>query len=194
MIHLANALLLLGALVWIAVTTAMAGSSRPRPLPATLRLASIAGASTYILALSGALVVDQGAGAACAGWPLCGNGFQLTSGQYADINLLHRLVAGIVVLLLGYSMVKLRRSRPTDRALRLATVTVSLLVVAQVIAGALVVDLHLPAAVRAVHLALASALWGCVVLTAILARGVESGYVSGDSRVDRPMPVGAAAS
>jgi heme A synthase len=194
MIHLANALLLLGALVWMAVITATAGSQRSRPSPATARVALWAMVATYVLALSGALVVDQGAGAACAGWPLCGNGFQLSSGQYADINLLHRLVAGIVVLLLGYSMMRLRRARPGDRALHRATVAVTLLIVAQVAAGALVVDLHLPAAVRAIHLALASALWACVVITAAIARGATAGEVAGASRVDRPVPAGAAAS
>ncbi|MDQ6856990.1 MAG: COX15/CtaA family protein [Candidatus Dormibacteraeota bacterium] len=194
MIHLANALLLLGALVWIAVSTAMATSSRPRPSVPTLRLAGIAAAATYVLALSGALVVDQGAGGACAGWPLCGNGFQLTSGQYADINLLHRLVAGVVVLLLGYSMMKLRRARPGDRALRSATLGVTLLIVAQVIAGAVVVDLHLPPAARAVHLALASALWACVLTSAVLTRGNASAQITDGTRVDRSLHAGVAAS
>jgi heme A synthase len=194
MIHLANALLLLAALVWIAATTTMMGSTRSRPSASTVRLGTIAAAATFMLALSGALVVDQGAGGACAGWPLCGNGFQLSSGQYADINLLHRFVAGIVVLLLGYSMMKLRRSRPDDRGLRRASVSVTLLLVAQVAAGALVVDLGLPPAARAIHLALASALWGCVVLTVTIARGVSAVDAPDGSRVDRPIRVGAAAS
>jgi heme A synthase len=194
MIHLANALLLLGALVWIAVTTAMTGSTRPRPSMATTRLGTVAAAATYVLALSGALVVDQGAGSACAGWPLCGNGFQLSSGQYASINLLHRLIAGIVVLLLGYTMATLRRARRDDRALRRATLAVTLLIVAQVAAGALVVDLHLPPAMRAIHLALASALWACVVMTAVIARGVTAGSLADGSRAERPVPAGAAAS
>ncbi|MGH7722061.1 MAG: COX15/CtaA family protein [Candidatus Dormibacteria bacterium] len=194
MIHLANALLLLGALVWIAVTTAIAGSHRPGPAAGTVRLASVAVAATYILALSGALVVDQGAGASCAGWPLCGNGFQLSSGQAADINLLHRLVAGIVVILLGYSMMRLRRARPHDRGLRRATLAVTLLIVAQVAAGALVVDLRLPAAVRALHLALASGLWACVVLTAAIALGAAARQLAGDGRVERPVPAEVATS
>lgn len=194
MIHLANALLLLGALTWIAVITATAGTVRPRPSSSTLRLAALAAGATYVLALTGALVVDQGAGYACAGWPLCGNGFQLSSGQLADLNLLHRIVAGIVVLLLGYSMVKLRRSRPGDRALHRASVTVTLLILAQVVAGALVVDLRLPAAVRAVHLALASGLWACVVVTAVIARGAASAQTADGGRLERPMRVGAAAS
>jgi heme A synthase len=194
MIHLANALLLLGALVWIAVTTAMTGSTRPRPSAATVRLGTLAAAATYVLALSGALVVDQGAGAACTGWPLCGNGFQISSGQYASINLLHRVIAGIVVLLLGYTMATLRRARRDDRALRRATLGVTLLIVAQVAAGALVVDLHLPPAMRAIHLALASALWACVVMTSVIARGVTAGTVPDGSRVERPVRAGAAAS
>ncbi len=194
MIHLANALLLLGALVWIAVTTALAGSARSRPSLGTVRLAGVAVGATYLLALSGALVVDQGAGAACAGWPLCGNGFQFSSGQYAEVNLLHRLVAGIVVLLLGYSMMKLRRARPDDRALRLATLSVTVLIVAQVVAGALLVDLRLPAAIRGIHLALASGLWGCVVISAVITRGVTTSEVTGGSRVDRPQPARAIAS
>ncbi len=195
LIHLANALLLLGALVWIAVTTAMAGSPRSRPSVSTVRLAGIAIAATYVLALSGALVVDQGAGAACAGWPLCGNGFQFSPGRFADINLVHRVVAGIVVLLLGYSMMKMRRARPGDRALRLATLSVTLLIVAQVAAGALLVDEQLPAAVRGIHLALASGLWACVVMAAVITRGVTSTEVAGDtSRVERPLPARVAAS
>ncbi|MBJ7595111.1 MAG: heme A synthase [Candidatus Dormibacteraeota bacterium] len=194
MIHLANALLLLGALVWIAVTTATAGSARARPSLGTVRLAGVAVAATYVLALSGALVVDQGAGAACAGWPLCGNGFQFSAGRFADINLLHRVVAAIVVLLLGYSMVKMRRARPGDRALRLATLSVTLLIVAQVAAGALLVDQHLPAAVRGIHLALASALWACVVVSAVIARGVTSTEVAGGTRLDRSLAARVAAS
>lgn len=194
MVHLANALLLLGALVWIAASTNMAGSERPRPSEGVVRLATVATAATYLLALSGALVVDQGAGSACAGWPLCGNGFQLSSGQVADVNLLHRVIAGSVVLLLGYSMMRLRRSRPGDRGLHLATLSVTVLIVAQVVAGALVVDLRLPAAVRAVHLALASGLWACVVMTTVITRGVAAADVSDGSRVDRPVRVGATAS
>ena len=190
MIHLANALLLLGALTWIAVIATTAGSDRPRPGPVTVRLAGLAAGATYVLALSGALVVDQGAGSACLGWPLCGNGFQFTTGQYAEINLLHRFIAGVVVLLLGYSMMKLRRARREDRALRTATRAVTVLIVLQVIAGALVVELQLPAAVRAVHLALASALWASVVVATVLARGVAGAEPAGETRREPALRLG----
>lgn len=186
MLHLANALLLLGVLTWIAVSAAGAGTQRPSPAAPIGRLAAIAAGATYLLALSGALVVDQGAGYACAGWPLCGNGFQLSGNQLAEVNLLHRLVAGVVVLLLGYTMMKVRRARPGDRALRRATIAVTALIVLQVVAGALVVDLRLPAAVRAVHLALASALWACVVVAVVLARGASHSQVAGSAARREP--------
>jgi heme A synthase len=103
-------------------------------------------------------------------------------------------VAGIVVLLLGYALIRLRRARPDDRALRLATLSVALLIVAQVVAGALLVDLHLPAAVRGIHLALASGLWACVVMSAVITRGATSTELAGGRRADRPLTAGAAAS
>ncbi|MHB8717637.1 MAG: COX15/CtaA family protein [Candidatus Dormibacteria bacterium] len=171
MLHLANALLLLGALVWIAVSTNITGTQRSRPARSVLRLATAAAVATYVLALSGAFVVANGADAGCTGWPLCGNGFQLSSGQLADINLLHRFIAGAVVLLLGFAMMRLRRARPADGGLRSVAIGVTLLVVAQVIAGAVMVELHLPPAAQAVHLALASALWAAVVAAVALARG-----------------------
>ena len=179
MVHLANALLLLAALVWLAATTNMTGSERARPSAQLLRLATIAGAATYLLALSGAFVVDQGAGSACSGWPLCGNGFQLSSGQLNDVNLLHRFIAGIVVVVLAYVLLRLRAARPGDVALRRASIAVALLIVAQVAAGAVMVELHLPPAVEAIHLALASALWGTVVLTIAITRGTRVHASSG---------------
>ena len=68
MIHLVNALLLLGVLVYIAWVSSTTGAGRvsvasDRRLQ---RLALGAAATTYVLALSGALVVERGAGAACA--------------------------------------------------------------------------------------------------------------------------------
>lgn len=182
MLHLANALLLLGALTWIAVNVLRRDTAHVRPAARVLRLGSLAAAATYVLALSGALVVDQGAGYACDGWPLCGGGFQLSTNQLASVNLVHRVVAGAVVLLLGYVMVKLRRAAPSDRALRGATRAVMLLMVAQVAAGALVVELRLPAAVRAVHIALASALWAAVVASVVLTRGTA------ESQTAAPLP------
>jgi heme A synthase len=126
-----------------------------------------------VLALSGALIVETGSSAACDGWPLCGGGFRLPAAQMDVINVAHRFVAGIVVLLIGATMAAVVRRHRGDRGLRLATVAVYAVVVLQVAAGALVVDLRLPPGVQALHIGLASALWAVVVIVAVLTRSRE---------------------
>ncbi|TMF14971.1 MAG: heme A synthase [Chloroflexi bacterium] len=176
MIHLANALLLLGVLVYVAVTSAVAGSQRA-PWAAARRAAPVAGlaaGATYVLALSGALIVETRSSAGCDGWPLCGGGFRLPASQMDVINVAHRCAAGMVVLLLAAAMVVVLRRHRGDRGLRLAAAAVFGVIGLQVAAGALVVDLRLPAGLQALHIALASALWATVVLVAVLTRVREA--------------------
>jgi protoheme IX farnesyltransferase len=130
----------------------------------------IAVAATYLVALSGAFVVETGSGSGCTSWPLCGSGFALPSGQSATINVAHRLVALIVVVLLGGLMAMIARRRRGDRVVRIGVMAINLLLVLQVAAGALVVLLGLPAWVRGLHIGLASLLWGSVVAVAALSR------------------------
>jgi heme A synthase len=173
MIHLANALLLLGVLVYVAALSLLgerSGQDVPGTRPGRAQLLLIAAAGTYLLALSGAFVVENATGAACAGWPLCGGAWQLPASDAATINVVHRVVAGIVALLVGGVMVALIRDAnevPRIRAIAAAVVAVVLL---QIAAGALVVELGLAAPLRALHIALASALWALVVLVTVLVR------------------------
>ncbi len=125
MIHLANALLLFAVLIYVAVIACTVGtparsSSLTAGLPPSLKgPVIVAVAATYLVALSGAFVVETGSGAGCTSWPLCGSGFSLPSGQAATINVAHRLVALIVVLLLGGLMAMIARRRRGDRAVRI---------------------------------------------------------------------------
>jgi heme o synthase len=136
--------------------------------------------------MSGAFVVETSSGAGCNSWPLCGSGFSLPSGEAATINVAHRFVALIVVLLLGGLMAMILRRRRGDRAVRIGVMSVNLLLVLQVAAGALVVELGLPAWVRGLHLALASLLWGTVVVVAVFATqdAREAATVSDTQRTD----------
>jgi heme A synthase len=173
MIHLANALLLFAVLVYVAVVSTTAGTIRDAAAAATTiesvkRPAIIAVAATYLVALSGAFVVETGSGAGCNSWPVCGGGFALPAGQAATINMTHRVVAGVAVLLLGGVMAVIARRRRAERAVRIGVLAVNLLLVLQVAAGALVVELGLPAWSRGLHIALASLLWGTVVAVAAL--------------------------
>ncbi len=139
-------------------------------MPSVQRPVIIAVVATYVVALSGAFVVETGSGSGCNSWPLCGSGFSLPSGQAASINVAHRLVALIVVVLLGGLMAMIARGRRGDRVVRLGVMAVNLLLILQVAAGALVVLLGLPAWVRGLHIALASLLWGSVIAVAALSR------------------------
>jgi heme A synthase len=175
LIHLANALLLLGVLLYATVQTYADTSGAPRAVADPARATAVrrltwAAAATYVLVLSGALVVANGAGWACAGWPLCGNGFQLEGGTYATYNLLHRGVAGVVAVLLLLAVHGVVRTHRGVRPVRLASLVVMLLLLAQVAAGAVLVEMRLRSATRGVHLALASALWAATAVLAVLVR------------------------
>jgi heme A synthase len=169
MIHLANALLLFAVLIYVAVVSTTAGTV-PQATSTTgvKRPAIIAVAATYLVALSGAFVVETGSGAGCNSWPVCGGGFALPSGQSATINMTHRVIAGVAVLMLGGLMALIARRRRGNQAVRTGVMAVNLLLVLQVAAGALVVELGLPAWIRGLHIALASLLWGTVVAVAVL--------------------------
>ncbi|MBV8084510.1 MAG: heme A synthase [Chloroflexi bacterium] len=170
MIHLANALLVLGALVFTAVIAETTGTTRACNDPLLPRLTVIATAATYLLAMSGALVVETGSSAGCNGWPLCGGGFQLPVTSQDTITVVHRVVAGVVVLLIGAVMgvvIRRMRERPSVRTFAMV---VNIVIVLQIAAGALVVDFRLPAAAQALHVALASALWATVLTVTILVR------------------------
>lgn len=192
MIHLANALLLFAVLIYVAVVATTVGTTRQMPKLASGVVASvkqpviIAVVATYLVAMSGAFVVETSSGAGCNSWPLCGSGFSLPAGQAATINVAHRVVALVVVLLLGGLMAMILRRRRGDRAVRISVMSVNLLLVLQVAAGALVVELGLPAWVRGLHLALASLLWGTVVLVAVFATqdAREAATVSEAQRTD----------
>ena len=177
MTHLANAELLLGCAVLLCILAFNGGRIRnPRKVdasPAQRRaalLAAVAAAGTYVLVISGAFVVAKGAGYACDGWPLCGNGVQLDSSQLASYNLLHRGIAATVSVLIALAVMSVARAWRPHRGIRLAGVVVSALLVAQIVAGAVLVETRLPTAARSIHEALGSALWASVILLALLVR------------------------
>ena len=175
MAHLANAELLLGAVI---VTCLVAfGATRAAVAPArraAVLWMSAAAVGVYGLVLSGAFVVSRGAGYACDGWPLCGNGFQLDSSQSAQYNVFHRWVAGVVGVLLVVALVRVVRAHADRAGVRVASALAAVALAAQVVAGAVLVESRLPAWTRSVHEALASALWAAVILVALLVR-VEIG-------------------
>jgi len=169
--HLATAMALLGAVC----VTAVAAALTPAPAGAIDRVARrrmlLAASGTYLLLISGSLVVGSAASGACNAWPLCGGGFSLTFDGLPAIQLLHRVIAGVIGLLIILSLASVLARHRRHGAVR-ATVALTLAALAfQVVVGAAVVTLRLPAALRGLHLALASAVWaGTVILAVIVGR------------------------
>ncbi len=72
--HLATAMALLAAVCVTAVAAVLTAPGAPTDVSARRR-ARGAAAGTFLLILSGSLVVGSGASGACNAWPLCGGGF-----------------------------------------------------------------------------------------------------------------------
>src|SRR5204863_5526480 len=182
--HLATAMALLAA---VCVTAVAARVSRPT-LPvdrASVPLARAAAGGTYLLILSGSLVVGSGASGACDSWPLCRGGFSLAFDGYPAIQLLHRGLAAVIGVLVIVSLFRLLNRYRVERAVR-ATVALTLASLAfQVAVGAAVVTLHLPAVLRGLHLALASAVWTGTVVLAVIASRLPPAAQTADIRDGR---------
>src|SRR5256884_5232112 len=167
--HLATAMALLGAVCVTAVAALMPTPAEPADAQSARR-ARGAAAGTYLLILSGSLVVGSGASGACDAWPLCGGGFRLAIEGSPAIQLLHRGVAAVIGLVVVMSLLSVLARHRRQPAVR-ATVALTLAALAfQVAVGAAVVTLHLPAVLRGLHLALAAAVWSGTIVLALITR------------------------
>ena len=177
--HLATALAIFAMVITIAV---MAGrnvgaslsegirSEHPDKTRKFVRLATTNALLVYGLMLSGSYVVGSGASLACPGWPLCGAApsWAITY-HLADINILHRLIATFVGLVLIWTLIAAWRRRRVAPGQAWVAVAASVLFIAQSSVGALIALWQRPEWVAILHLALAAAVWGCLVLLAVLA-------------------------
>src|SRR5260370_29177789 len=104
------------------------------------------------------------------GWCLCGTAPQWAV-QYhlADINSFHRLVAAFVGLVLIWTLISAWGRRKVAPGQAWVALVAGVLFVAQSAVGGLIVLLKRPDFVAGLHLALATAVWGCLVLLAVLA-------------------------
>src|SRR5436189_3264846 len=112
--HLATAMALLGAVCVTAVAAMMPTTAGTVDAESVAR-ARGAAAGTYLLILSGSLVVGSGASGACDAWPLCGGGFRFAFDGSPAIQLLHRGAApatGVLVVLGLWSGLARQARRP----------------------------------------------------------------------------------
>jgi heme o synthase len=170
--HLGTALAIFAMVITVAVMSGKAKPSKEHPAKTRkfVRLALTNALLVYGLMLSGSYVVGSGATLACPGWPLCGTAPQWAV-QYrlADVNSFHRLVATFVGLVLIWTLISAWRRRNVAPGQAWVALVAGVLFVTQAIVGGLVVLMRRPDFVAGLHLALATAVWGSLVLLAVLA-------------------------
>jgi heme A synthase len=170
--HLATAQVLFATILFIAI---MAGSKVPNrehveKTRRFARLAVINALLVYLLLLSGSYVFNSGASLACPGWPLCGAApgwavrYRLT-----DINMLHRHIAAIIGLVMIWTLLSAWRRRNIAPGQAGMAITAGIFFIIQTGIGALVVLWQKPIHIANLHLAVATAVWACMVLLATMA-------------------------
>ncbi len=199
--HLALAQALLGCLILVLVVAYRLGTL-PGSTPAAAapelagslgkargrfpRLAIASALATYVLLLSGAYVTaTPGALAACPDWPLC-RGISLPLDYLSAVHMLHRVVAVVVGGLVLYTLhLGFRAGAPEPGGRRL-TRHLSLaglaLFTAQILVGAAAIWTNFPVELRALHIALATAVWAALAALALLSLGPESALLGGAAK------------
>ncbi len=170
--HLGTALAIFAMVITVAVMSSKAKPSKEHPAKTRrfVRLAMTNALLVYGLMLSGSYVVGSGATLACPGWPLCGTAPQWAVQYHLDeINSFHRLVATFVGLVLIWTLVSAWRRRNVAPGQAWVALVAGVLFVAQAGVGGLIVLLKRPDFLAGLHLALATAVWGSLVLLAVLA-------------------------
>ena len=168
-----------------------AAPGRPNRFPL---LAGIAAIATYLLLLSGSYVTaTPGALAACPNWPLCdGSGSLWPSNSLEVIHMLHRVVAAAVGVLLLYTLHRgrrlgMERIGSGGTILMIFSYLGIVVFLTQVFIGAVAIWTHFPVSIRASHIGLATAVWGIMVVVALISylRVSDDQLVLSKARVPR---------
>ena len=132
--------------------------TRSRRLPSMLLAASV---MAYALILTGSYVTAAGATAACVGWPLC-HGSLFPDSWPQTVHMGHRYATLVFGLFMIYA---LHLAIKSDRggSIRWLGLAGSAALLIQIAAGAFVVTLGFTEELRALHLSLATIVWGIMV-------------------------------
>ena len=169
--HLALAQALLGTLVVLLVVSyrrpllgiGTASSNRnDKSLGKLPMFMLVAAGAVYGLILTGSYVTAAGATAACTTWPLCqGSLFPETTTQ--AIHMGHRLATLVFGFYIMYALHLGFRGKDRPWVVKSLAMAASIILMLQVAVGAATIWLDFAASIRALHLSLATALWGCTV-------------------------------
>ena len=143
-------------------------------------LSVVAGAAVFLLLLSGSYVTITGSTGACFEWPLC-QGDVFPDHRLQFIHMFHRYVAGVVGLFVLYSLHLGFRGRTQPVEIRVFSMLAVAFLVAQVLVGAWAVQSDFSQDLRALHLAVATAVWIAVSALIVLTFSNSSTRWSGVS-------------
>ena len=121
----------------------------------------------YSLMFIGGYVSSAGLGLTCPEWPLCPNGI-LPSEEYL-IEWTHRTVAATTGTLVVATMVASFINKNANLKIKITSSLATILVITQIVLGALVIDLKLHAVLVAIHLGIGIWLFSMVLLTTLFA-------------------------
>src|SRR5438270_12068900 len=116
--------------------------------------------------LLGSYVTGSDAALACLGWPFCTPAPGTVSNHLAAINILHRVYAVFVGLVMLWTVISVLRRWRVAPGQAIVGLVGGILFVCQAIVGGVVVQLNEPAFVAGLHLALATAIWATLVVLA----------------------------
>jgi heme o synthase len=189
-VHLGNAMLLFASVLTVATLAWRESPAIGRPLshdgaPASdsalptlgeeegndrslLKLILASAAGVFIIILSGSFVEASGAGGACSSWPLCNGGQLVSPNSLAAIHMLHRFVVGVAGLLAIYTFYRAARAGSKRRPVLAIAIIGAAVLIVQVFVGAAQVWLQFPPLLEGAHVALASAVWGSLIILALL--------------------------
>ncbi len=121
----------------------------------------------YALLMSGSYVTITGSTFACVEWPLC-QGELFPDQRLPAIHMGHRLLVVIVGLFVMFTLMRGSRKGRWPKSVRILSMAVATLFIAQVMIGAVTIWLTFPQEYRALHLAVGTALWGGITLLTLL--------------------------
>jgi heme A synthase len=170
-VHYGIAMLLLATLVVAVVRAGGLGAASITPGAAsakTWRGARIAVGLAFVVVLVGALTANvPGAAESCQGFPACR--VVLERGVPLEIQVGHRVLAFLLFFHLFGLAIAVRKRAESPRLVLAAQLTF-LVIVAQVLVAAALVELHLPAPLQSLHQATGTLVWVSVCAFAALAR------------------------
>jgi heme A synthase len=166
LLHLGNSMFLLATylILWVNAQRQVVVADRR---PTLTRIEVLIGlVLTFIIAMLGAAVMGNGATKACVGWPLCmGEVWPVNQGPYQVLNMTHRIVAGLLGVLILFLIWRVNRSN-ANSLIRKVVGAALVMYVAQAAIGAGVVlfnDRNLEVIVQSLHVTFAAATWSVMV-------------------------------